>query len=138
MKIMGIDPGIRNCGVVVIRTKNGKGKYDILHRETIVTIGKSTSEKLYDLVDRIATIATNSDPDLVVIEDAVWYGKAKTGLLELAKAVGAVFAATITFGAPTRTRLVLAKEKKPVRKRKGWSEHERDALSLAALGSNSK
>lgn len=132
MRVMGVDPGIRNCGVVVLEKKNG-GKVEVLFSKTIVTKSDDCVRKLVQLGDAVFDVAVEFVPHEVVVEDVLWYGR-KKGMLDLAKAVGVVL--RVCQG--LKPRLVPAHLKKlvPVPKGKvfkGWTEHARDAYQLAML-----
>ena len=119
--ILGIDPGIRNCGLVVI---NGAGR--VMVRETI---RNPRAWPLMRCVARIVDRISQEDmaSGVVVAEEVVWQGR--RGMLPLAHVAGAVVGAAYAMGRVVY--LLTPSMKKNGRKPKAFSEHEYDAYLLA-------
>ncbi len=132
MKILGIDPGTRHLGYVLVETHNGATHAKVLKRGTIGLKGKiywtraivPLARRLYELVGTV--------PDLVAIEQINWYGRRKgvLALAHLAGVLGGIYAGAkdVLFFAPKEV-----KQESALEPRTGWTAHEVDALSLCRL-----
>src|SRR3990172_4772881 len=123
---LGVDPGVRNCGLAVVEKDNGK--LTLLRHRTIVTTGTNLVNQLIQVGRAVGQMIEEYNPDVVVVEDALWYGVKRKGLLDLPKCVWAVVA--YSEGGGIRARLVPAGAKSKVKippnlvpKKNGWTEH---------------
>ena len=121
--ILGVDPGTRNIGFVVI---DGGGR--CVKRRVLANPTRSTFVQCVKAVVReMGDLQVNLGYDTVVVEETVWQGR--KGMLPLAHVGGAVMGAALAMGC--RVYLLTPSMKKNGKKPKSWSDHEFDAFLLA-------
>lgn len=135
MIALGIDPGTRNTGLAVVTKLNGKTQVRV--SKTVVTAGNDLVSQIGQICEEIVRLDFVYEIDCVVVEDALWYGMPKKGLLALAKVTGAAVAAAQIAGIPHVVLVPAAQRKKSRTPRAltkdAVTEHEKDAIELAVL-----
>jgi Holliday junction resolvasome RuvABC endonuclease subunit len=129
MRVLGIDPGLRHTGWAVI---DDKGR--AVAKGTIVPPGRGRiqpHEVLEYVLDRLCYIIAEFVPDVAVVEQVAWYGRGRRITLPLAHVAGGI--AGFLLGRYIPVHLLLAAQKNFVCRRKGWTEHEKDAYVLAIV-----
>jgi len=126
-KVLGIDPGISATGWCLlddgVLVKRGLIKRKGRKKQTWLV----SCARVWDAVEEVLFATT---PNLVVVEDYVWYGK-KRGFTTLCKLVGGIVSRVHRH---TEVKVITPKEKGAKRKpRKGWSQDETDAYWIAKV-----
>jgi Holliday junction resolvasome RuvABC endonuclease subunit len=130
MLVLGVDVGYRNFGWCLVKVN---GKPEVIEHHT-ADVGNTT--KWRELLGvALSPFAGIPKPDVVSIEELVWYGKRK-GVLALSHLAGAVagyalgvWGAKPLFFNPREVKAVSRAHAAP----EGFTEHEHDALSLCRL-----
>ncbi len=131
MKILGIDPGIKATGWCLLNA----GK--VVSRGVIQRPGraKATWAVLFGIWTELEEVLFATTPELVVVEDYVWYGRQR-GFATLCKLVGGIVARVHRHA---QIKVITPKEKGAKKKpRKGWSQHETDAYWIAKTRAKGK
>ena len=139
MLILGVDVGGRNFGYCLIRVDR---EPEVLLHETR-DVGNTRDWRILipKALDWLrASVSIVGYPDVVAIEELVWYGKRK-GVLALAHLAGAVAGyvlgemdAKSLFFQPRDVKAMSRTYPRP----EGFTEHEHDALSLCRLALGKK
>lgn len=149
MYLLGVDPGYRHMGVVLVET-NGDGKPRIVKRTTLKNGSiKQWQEGIPSLLVQLSEFGgkagfswvnfqDNGSPiiEKVGIEMISWYGK-RRGSLQLAHLAGAIYGfyaalpqfKHIHFFTPKVVKATSEQYGAP----KGFDEHQTDALSICRL-----
>ncbi len=107
MLILGVDPGLKACGVVIIDYKA-----NIKFTETIYTREGDLSDRLNLIYKRFVEILEEWNPNVAVIESTIYYRNVKTAL-NLGAVRGVLLLAISKKGipikeiSPTRVKLAL-------------------------------
>lgn len=131
MIILGVDPGIRHTGWVVLDDQT------VVGRGTIVPPGRGkmlVSQALSFILPEIAAVLAAYHPSIASVEEVTWYGKTRRITLPLSHVTGAVAGVCLASG--VSVCLLLANMRKNIKGPRGsakWTEHERDAYALATV-----
>lgn len=131
--VLGIDPGVRNTGFALCEIAT-RTRFSFIRCDTIKEKKSKTSD-WKAMADLIFDVIDEYRPDILVVEDIVWYG-ARRGMYDLSKLVGAVWSYSMRSGIKTylvaprfKPKLTNKELKAPAK-----SEHELDAIALALWG----
>lgn len=143
MFLLGVDPGYRNMGVVLVET-NGEGKPRIVKRTTLKNGSiKKWQTGIPELMRQLYLFVKDQPIDVAGVEMISWYGK-RRGSLQLAHLAGASLgfllasvspvsfalgSIPVRFYTPKEVKTTSAKYGAP----KGFDEHQTDALSICRL-----
>lgn len=125
MRIIGIDPGIRNVGVVVADDEKP------LYYSTLTTPEKDLAIVLGVYLRTLASLIKKYRPVVAALEQVVWQGRQRRNMIPLSHFAGAMTGLLVANGIPTYQ--LTPNQKKIVTRRKGWTEHEKDAYSLTRV-----
>ena len=85
MIIIGIDPGIANTGLAIIRSGIN---HDLLHGECVKTEATATTGARLEIIEaRLRNLISEYNPDLIGIE-AVFHNQNTSSVLAVAKCIG--------------------------------------------------
>lgn len=134
MFLLGVDPGYRNMGVVLVET-NGDGKPRIVKRTTLKNGSiKKWQSGIPELLMKLSEFLGTASPERAGVEMISWYGK-RRGSLQLAHLAGGCVGYLL--GRGVTTRFYTPKEVKTTSEQygapKGFDEHQTDALSICRL-----
>lgn len=127
MKILGIDPGLRHTGFCL----TGEGDR-VVARGVLVPPGRGRIQHhqvLAYVLPRLGVLIDEHRPDIAVVEQVTWYGRGRRITLPLAHVAGAI--AGFCLSRNVSVYLLLANQKTFLCRKRGWSEHEKDAFVLA-------
>ena len=83
--LMGIDPGLLNCGIAIIKSEFN---HDLLFSECIKTDPKqSTGSRLAHIEERLHTLAESYEVDEIGVE-SIFFNRNITSCLDTAKVIG--------------------------------------------------
>lgn len=126
--ILGVDPGLANTGVAVMRGE------EVLWAATLLAPRSKYPDWLPQMrhqLTELEEVWREWNPDRVAVELIVWQGK-RRGALPLAQLTGAVFG--LFFGkCPTEGFWPHEVKEMSKKKGNGNTEHETDAISLCRL-----
>ena len=130
MLIFGVDPGVRNSGLALVRAGTSN---KVLFAKSIVTDTGDWREALHSIFNE-APCPVEDEELLPVVESVVWYGR-RRGMYELNRLVGALYASfELLYGecllANPQDKIKLTKSLRG----KAKNEHEEDAIALALYG----
>jgi hypothetical protein len=131
MDVLGIDPGLRSTGFALVR----EGKVEYTHTFVCPGSGKQPVEEfLRHILEHAKFVLNEYQPDVVAVEQAMWYKAVAKVTLPLAHVVGALCGLAYARGARVYLLPARMKESAPkTRRLKAWSDHEYDAVLLARL-----
>lgn len=137
MILLGVDPGYRHMGVVLVETFNEE-KPRVIRRTTLQNGSiKKWQEGLPQLLAKLSSVVDSGPArcDAAGVEMISWYGK-RRGSLQLAHLAGACVGlllgkgiSPVRFFVPKEVKATSAKFGAP----KGFDEHQTDALSICRL-----
>ena len=132
MRVLGVDPGIRHTGVVVLDDDS------VVLRATLMPKGKgrlSIEDVLNHVLPRLWNIVSETDPEAAVVEQVTFYGKSRRITLPLSHISGAIAGFLASWHMPVFCLTATMRRGTPVpRGSAGWDEHQRDAAVLAKVG----
>lgn len=99
MRVIGIDPGLRNTGWGVIEAEGSKFRH--ISNGVLHPVGDSLAHRLLSLFDELSAVLQDMQPDTAAVEN-VFVNKDGAGTLKLGQARG------ITLLAPARAGLEVA------------------------------
>lgn len=130
MIVLGVDPGLRHTGVVVVGP-TGKVRHHSLIEYP--ERGKHlVSNYLSFILPRLDKIVSKFRPGWAGVEEVQWYGSRKSILVPLSHSAGAIIALLWARGVSVVP--ILAQMRRKIRLGRvpaSWSEHEKDALAIA-------
>ena len=136
MVILGIDPGIRHTGYVLLKDNR------LIARGTLIPPGKgrvTLAQVIPFLLAELGVLIGKAD--VAAVEEVVWQGHRRRTMFPLAHIAGALVAALVARGVPTYLLTPAMKSRKPISKgiaRRLKSDHERDAYNLAIIARNAE
>ncbi|MES1248893.1 MAG: crossover junction endodeoxyribonuclease RuvC [Actinomycetota bacterium] len=96
MRVVGIDPGLADCGYGIVHESGGRLKA-IAHGCWRTAAGEPMEQRLRTLFDGVAGLIAEHDPDAVVLEESFVGADARIAL-SVGQARGAVLVAAATAG----------------------------------------
>lgn len=128
MKILGVDPGLHHTGYALLDAKGRAVEHGVfeppLKGKNLVNL------YLGYILPWFFALLQRTKPDVVVIEEVQWYGRARRIMLPLAHVAGALAGLAL---AHAKVYLLLAHQRGHGKRKKGkkWTEHDTDAFWLA-------
>lgn len=127
MRILGIDPGLRHTGFCLT-----EGENRVVARGVLVPPGRGRIQPhqvLSAILPAVEKLIKQHQPTLAVVEQVTWYGKGRRITLPLAHVAGGLVG--FLLANKISVYLLLANQKTILCRKRGWSEHEKDAYVLA-------
>jgi crossover junction endodeoxyribonuclease RuvC len=96
VRVMGVDPGLARCGVVVVDGDGGRAS--LATQQLIRTPSdRPVGQRLIQVADRVTDLLTTWTPDVLAIERLLFNANAKTAMT-VAHAVGVILLASARVG----------------------------------------
>ena len=129
--ILGVDPGVKHSGYAVVQGRT------VLEHGVIVPPGRgklSAGQAIEAVLVGLEAVLRRHKITVAAVEEVQWYGYRQRITLPLAHVAGAVMGLLLGRGIPVYSILASQRRLCPVkRSKRGWDEHDLDALELAQL-----
>ena len=129
MRILGIDPGMRHTGYCLLITgRPGKhGVIDLAGRGKV-----PIQDAITAALTGVRGLVRDLQPDMAVVEQVAWYGRASRITLPLSHVAGAIVGYLLAQGIPVCLLQASQRVREIPKTWQKWTtEHERDAAALA-------